>query len=191
MRRKDREMSSEFGLSVIDSSDYGTLTIKDPKEPDLPYAIPLSIARIDHKLYFHTAKSGYKIDLLQNHAKVRLVFVDQVKIPNLYSKEELDQLGQTDQVSKVLGKVFTTEFASAIVTGTAAQVLPEENPTEYKNGIKAICEKYVPDAMTWFEAAFEMSIKQLAIFSIKIDSIKAKRKRYDAEKEEMKWQRME
>lgn len=55
MRRKDREMSSEFGLKVIDKSRYGILSTVDE---ELPYGIPLSIVRDDNTLYFHSAKQG-------------------------------------------------------------------------------------------------------------------------------------
>lgn len=43
MRRKDREMSREFGLEVIDRAAYGVLSVVD--SDGAPYALPLSIVR--------------------------------------------------------------------------------------------------------------------------------------------------
>ena len=43
MRRKDREMNAEFGFEVIDPSEFGVLSLVDPKGE--VYSVPLSIAR--------------------------------------------------------------------------------------------------------------------------------------------------
>ena len=86
MRRKDREMSREYGLSVIDRSAFGILSVKDPDNPDLPYSIPLSIVRLGEKLYFHSARDGRKYELLQDGPQGRIVFVDRVRVPDLFSE---------------------------------------------------------------------------------------------------------
>jgi len=191
MRRKDREMSEEYGLSVIDRAEYGTLSIIDYTEPELPYAIPLSIARIEHKLYFHSAKSGHKTELLKDGARARVVFVDKVRVPDFFDQQELVQIAEAGEIGKQLSKIFTTEFSSAIVTGIVRQISATKEFPEYESAMRAICEKYVPDKMILFEAALEMSLERMAVYAIEIDSIKAKRKKFDAQNEEMKWQRME
>ena len=53
MRRKDREMSAEFGLSVIDKAQFGVLSLVNMENE--VYSLPLSIARDGDRLYFHSA----------------------------------------------------------------------------------------------------------------------------------------
>ena len=55
MRRKDREMNTEFAKQVIDRSRYGVLSIIETGS-GTPYSIPLSIVRDDEVLYFHSAR---------------------------------------------------------------------------------------------------------------------------------------
>ena len=81
MRRKDREMGRDFGLTIIDKSQYGVLSVTDLN--DQPYAIPLSVVRKDDWLYFHSAKSGTKVDLLQSGATVCVTFVGKVNVPEV------------------------------------------------------------------------------------------------------------
>ena len=191
MRRKDREMSREYGLSVIDRSAFGILSVKDPDNPDLPYSIPLSIVRLGEKLYFHSARDGRKYELLQDGPQVRIVFVDRVRAPALFSEKELQDLSDQGKYGDYLSKVFTTEFSSAIVTGRVENIDYADKADEFRLAMRAVCEKYTPDKMDFFDSALDFSLKRLAVFSISIDSITAKRKKFDADGEEMKWQRDE
>ena len=50
MRRKDREMPREFGLSVLDRCEYATLALIDPD--GFPYCVPITIVREGDALYF-------------------------------------------------------------------------------------------------------------------------------------------
>jgi hypothetical protein len=90
---------------------------------------------------------------------------------------------------EILGsKVFTTEFASAIVTGKVAF---EESEEGKLRGLRAICEKFVPGKMAYFEAAASDALSITSVYSIDIEEITAKRKKFDSMGEEMKFQRME
>ena len=51
MRRKDREMDENFAIELLDTCDYMTMSMVD--EVGEAYAVPLSMARLDDKLYFH------------------------------------------------------------------------------------------------------------------------------------------
>ncbi len=190
MRRKDREMSREYGLVVIDKAAYGCLCLNDPSNPELPYAVPLSIVRIAEKLYFHSARSGYKSQILKNGQKVRIVFVDQVEVPKLFTDKELQQMSDQGRFSDFVSKVFTTEYSSAIVTGTIEIIDPQDNTDEFRLAMQTICEKYTPDKMDYFESALNFSLNRLSVFCVKIDSITSKRKKFDDSGEEMKWQRL-
>jgi protein CrcB len=135
MRRKDREMDKDFAYSVIDKAVFGTLATVN--KDGTPYCIPVSIARKDDKIYFHSAKSGTKIDNIKRNPTVCMSFVGNVHVP-----EELNDGSKQDNTdsTKVFDTRFTTEFESAVVFGTISIV---EDKNEKVMGLRLISEKYV------------------------------------------------
>lgn len=187
MRRKDREMDAEFGLEVIDRSEFGVLSLVDSQGE--VYSLPLSIARDGLKLFFHSAKAGLKTTLLTDGKPVRIVFVSDIQIPDLFENSQLDQIVAEGKNLSVLGsKVFTTEFASAIVTG---RIAIEASDEAKRHGLQIICEKFVPEKMAYFEAALSGALPITAIYRIDIEEITAKRKKFDSKGDEMKFHRMD
>lgn len=182
MRRKDREMDRDFGLAVIDKAAYGVLSmVDDSKEP---YGIPLSIVRDGNTLYFHCAIEGRKVEILNQNPKVSLAFVGETKVPEIYTHEELDKLVQDESQAKVLiSKVFTTEYESAIVTGTVKVI---EDEDEKIKALRLVCEKYTPTKMAYFPVAIKAGLKRTKVYSITIEELTAKRKKYDGSGEEIK-----
>ena len=167
MRRKDREMDYNFGLYVIDKSQYCTLsTIHKNKA----YSIPFSTARVDEYIYIHGANDGTKAEIFKENPEVQLVFVTDVKVPNSYTKNEIESLKNPHQI---ISKVFTTEFASAIVTGKVEECLDEDIKIL---GLGAICEKYTPNMLEYFDTAIETSLKRTTVWRIEIDSLTSKKK---------------
>ncbi len=187
MRRKDREMSAEFGYDVIDRATYATVAMVD--ENGLPYALPLSVVRNGNALYVHSAKGGRKTEVWQDGITVTAVFVCDVVVPNHVSNEALDAaLAAREGFAGLVSQVFTTQFASAIITGTLTEVCDE---AEYRAALRALCLKYIPDRIDYADAAIDASRTRTAVYRIDIEDITAKRKRYDKDGKEMKWQRME
>lgn len=187
MRRKDREMTREFSMEVIDKSRYGIISMIG--EDNEPYGIPLSIVRDGDNLYFHSAIGGRKVKIFEKNPKVSVAFVGETKIPENYTKEELDEIIKDESKAVLLiSKVFTTEYESAVVTGKVKLVEDEE---EKIKAMRLICEKYTPTKMDYFDMAIKAGLKRTNVYRIEIEEIKAKRKRYDINGEEMKWGRME
>lgn len=187
MRRKDREMDKGFGLAVIDKAQCGVLSVVD--KDNEPYSIPLSIVREGDKLYFHSAKEGTKIDLFESDPMVSVVFVGDVKVPDLYSKEELELIAKDDKKSTALAStVFTTQYESTVVKGKVKKV---DNLETKIKVLKLICKKYTPDKLDYFDSAVRSGLERTSIYSIDIQEITSKRKRFDQNGEEMKWGRME
>ncbi|NLZ95066.1 MAG: pyridoxamine 5'-phosphate oxidase family protein, partial [Bacteroidales bacterium] len=174
MRRKDREMDSEFGKQIIDAAEYGVLSMIDGKRP---YGLPLSIVRSEDLLYFHSAKAGRKVDVLGNNSNVSVVFVGDNKIPENYSPNQLEEMNNdATKAIQFISSVFTTEYESAIVTGAVMQVMDE---AEKMKAMRLICEKYTPDKMKYFDTAIRAGLKRTNVYKIEIDNIAAKRKKYD------------
>lgn len=186
MRRKDREMSKEFGMEVIDKSKYGILSMVDD---DVPYGLPLSIVREENALYFHSAKEGRKVEVFRKNPKVSVVFIGEIKIPENFTKEELNEMEMdSSKAEEFISSVFTTEFESTIVTG---QVKLIEDENEKTKAMKLTCEKYTPTKMKYFDMAIKSGLNFVNVYRIDIEEITAKRKKYDIDGNEMKWRRME
>ncbi|MDR7857428.1 pyridoxamine 5'-phosphate oxidase family protein [Tissierella sp.] len=187
MRRKDREMSREFGIEVIDKSSYGVASMIG--EDNEPYGVPLSIVRDGDNLYFHSAMDGRKVKIFEKNSKVSVSFIGEVKVPENYTKEELDEIAKDESKARLLiSNVLTTEYESAIVKGKINLVEDEE---EKIKAIRLICEKYTPTKMDYFNLAIKSGLKLINVYKIGIQDITAKRKKYDSHGEEMKWGRME
>jgi nitroimidazol reductase NimA-like FMN-containing flavoprotein (pyridoxamine 5'-phosphate oxidase superfamily) len=138
-------------------------------------------------LYFHSAKDGEKVKILESNPYVSISFVGDINIPENYSEEELDDIVKDESKTALLiSSVFTTEFESAIVRGEAIPIYDE---SEKIAAMKLICEKYKPDKMKYFSSAIKAGIGRTAVYKVAIEEITSKRKRYDSKGEEMKWGR--
>lgn len=189
MRRVDREMPEEFGRDVIRRSEFGILSLTD--DEGMPYSLPLSAVLEGDCIYFHSAAEGTKNTLIEEATGGRpamMVFVCDVQVPDLYSDEELDGFAEKDQLGAYTSKVFTTEFASAVVSGRVQVVSDDE---EKKGALTAVCKKYTPHKMKYVPMAIEHSLNRTMVYRLNIEAITAKRKKYDDERKEMKWARME
>ena len=182
MRRKDRAMDDDFAFSVIDEAPYGVLAVATD---DLPLALPLSFARVGNILYAHGAKTGEKTAYLKDGAKVRISFVAHAAVPEVitpeYVKKRLDE-GAT--VASLASRLFTTEYASAIVPGHV-HILTDD--LEKRKGLRALSERYCANLMPWFDEACTHSLAVTEVYRIQIEALSAKRKRYDKDGNELKW----
>lgn len=171
MRKESREMSAEWALEVFDKAPY--ITVSMTEEDGTPYGLPLSLVRTDENtFYFHCAKEGKKLDLLKKNPKVCLSAVTKCK-PTIGPKDGS----------------FTLEFKSAIAFGNAEIV---ENDAEKIEGLRAICNRFLPQHMDAFNDAISRSLSRTAVVKITLsEPPTGKRKQYDNQGEEMKWQRME
>lgn len=165
MRRKDREMSAEFALSVVDKCEYAVLSMTDTDGS--PYCVPLTIVREETAVYFHCAPEGKKIDCLRQNPQVCLACV-----------------GDT---CRALDK-FTTEFESAILRGTASEVT---DSAEKIHALRLLCLRHTPTNMAEFDEAIEKSLSRTGIWKIEIAEITGKRKKFDKSGKEMKFGRTE
>ena len=171
MRKASREMPAEWALEVLDKAPYITVSMAD--EEGLPYGRPLSLVRTDEKtLYFHGALEGKKLDILSHNPHVCLSAVTKCK-PTVGPKDGS----------------FTLEFKSAIAFGTAEII---EDDTEKIAALRAICERFLPQHMDAFDVSIARSLGRTAVVRITLTEPPiGKRKQYDNQGDEMKWQRME
>lgn len=120
-------------------------------ENNYPYAVPISYVYDGEKLYFHCAKSGHKLDVINRNAKVSFCVIDQ---------------------DQIVPEEYTSCFRSVIVFGTM-RVLTDES--EKRNAIDKLALKYVPDDTEENrKRAIEREWKQLCMLEMNIDYMSGK-----------------
>lgn len=118
MRRNKQLLSSEDTAAVLDRCTHGVLACLG--DHDYPYTVPLSYVYFDGKIYFHSAKSGHKIDALVQHPKVSFAVIDE---------------------DKIVSQEYTTYFRSVIAFGLARIAEGDE----WLKAFTALVEKYSGD----------------------------------------------
>lgn len=158
-------MPAEWAYEILDKAPY--ITVAMTEEDGSPYAVPLSLARVDDKtFYFHGAMEGKKLDILSKNPKVWLSAVTTCK-PTVGPKDGS----------------FTLEFKSAMAKGVAEIVT---NDAEKIIAMRAICERFLPKHMDAFDASIERSLGRTAVVRITLtEPPTGKRKQYDSQGEEI------
>jgi uncharacterized protein len=148
MRRKKQLLSESETIEILQSCTSGVLAVTG--DNDYPYAVPLSFAYKDGKLFFHFAKAGHKIDGIKKNNKVSFCVI------------------KTDDV---IQKTFTTHFRSAIVFGRA-RILTEDSEKKY--ALECLVEKYSPDYITEGQSEIEHDWNRVCVAEVQIEHMTGK-----------------
>ena len=136
MRRKDRELTAQEGLAIIDACEYGTISCVD--EAGEIFSVPISVAREGGSVFLHGAPAGSKAKLLNDGRNVTLVCVSYARVPVL-TDEQLDAIKDD---GKALGaKVFTTEGDEYL---RAKNRKPNRKSKDYSRLTRAKSAKFQP-----------------------------------------------
>ncbi|WP_027407176.1 pyridoxamine 5'-phosphate oxidase family protein [Anaerovibrio sp. RM50] len=120
MRRKNQQLSADECISILEKSTSGVLAVSG--DDDYPYAVPLSFAYADNKLYFHVAKSGHKLDALHRNPKASFCVIDQ---------------------DNIVPAEYTTYFRSVIAFGTV-RIVEDNTALEKRLALDMLADKYCP-----------------------------------------------
>ena len=115
MRRFKQLLSMEDTVAVLDRCSNGVLACLG--DGDYPYSVPLSYVYFNDKIYFHSAKTGHKIDAITKNPKVSFSVIDE---------------------DTIVSEKFTTNFRSVIAFGKARIV----EGVERLEASRAFVEKY-------------------------------------------------
>lgn len=137
MRRKRQLLSEAETIEILQSCTSGVLAVAG--DNDYPYAVPLSYAYKNGKLFFHFAETGHKIDSITRNNKVSFCVI------------------KTDDVVQ---ETFTTHFRSVIVFGRA-RILTDDNEKKY--ALECLVEKYSPDYIV--EGQSEIALKWKSVYT--------------------------
>jgi len=118
MRRKNQQLSEDEVEKVLNRCTNGILACIG--DDNYPYAVPLSYVYHNGKIYFHSAKSGHKVDAITKNPKVSFAVVDE---------------------DRIVSAEYTTYFRSVIAFGKARIAEGDE----HLEAFRALVEKYSKD----------------------------------------------
>ena len=148
MRRKKQLLSESATVEILKTCTSGVLAVTG--DNDYPYAVPLSYAYKDGKLFFHFAKAGYKIDAIKRNDKVSFCVIER---------------------DEVIQKTFTTHFRSVIVFGRI-RILTEDSEKKY--ALESLVEKYSPDFIEEGQREIEREWNRVCVAEVRIEHMPGK-----------------
>lgn len=119
MRRKKQALSPAACDAILQAGTSGVLALSGADGQ--PYAVPLSYVYHEGKIYFHCAKAGHKLDLLNQNPKASFCVIGQ---------------------DQVVPEKYTTYYRSVILFGTVRRLTAGE---EKRAAILALARRYSPD----------------------------------------------
>ena len=148
IRKKQQVLTEAETIEILNTCTSGVLAVSG--DEDYPYAVPLSYAYKDGKLYFHSAKTGHKLDSILRNDRVSFCVI---------------------QMDHVVPETFTTHYRSAIVFGKA-RILTED--AEKKHALECLVEKYSPDFKPQGQKEIVREWNNVCVFEVKIEHVTGK-----------------
>ena len=118
MRRSKQVLSRETAEKILREGEFGVLALSG--DEGYAYAVPINYAVEGNKIYFHSAKTGHKLDAIRNNDKVSFCVVDR---------------------HEVVAEEFTTYFSSAIAFGRIRIIEDDADPDKLR-GLELLADKY-------------------------------------------------
>lgn len=119
MRRKKQQLSEADAIDILERGTSGVLALSG--DDGYPYAVPISYVYSDGKLYFHSARTGHKIDSVSRCGKASFCVID---------KDE------------IVSNEYTTYFRSVIAFG---QIRLMEDQAQKRSALEMFAAKYSPE----------------------------------------------
>jgi uncharacterized protein len=148
MRRKRQDLSQTETIAMLQACTSGVLAVHG--DDGYPYAVPLSFAYEDGRLFFHSAKAGHKIEALERNEKASFCVI---------------------AADDVVQSTFTTHFRSAVVFGKARVVTEDD---EKKHALVCLARKYSPDYVEAADAEIDGALKRVCVIELAIEHMTGK-----------------
>ena len=149
MRRKKQALSQQEIAQILQQETSGVLALIGDEV--YPYAVPISYVYDGEKLYFHSAKSGHKLDAIQQNANASFCVVAK---------------------DTVVPEEYTTYFQSVIVFG---QIRLIQDERAKRAAIEKLAGKYAPEATTMeLEQEINREWNPLCLLEMTIDHVTEK-----------------
>lgn len=148
MRRGRQELSETEALKILEQGTSGVLALMG--DEGYPYALPISYVLDGKRLIFHSAKTGHKIDAIQQCGKASFCVIDR---------------------DDVVPEKFTTLYRSAIAFGRM-RVLEGQEALE---AIEKLAVRYNPQDLGHGRAKeIEGSKGALCVLELRIEHLSGK-----------------
>jgi uncharacterized protein len=148
MRRKKQELPETETIAILQSATSGVLAVQG--DDDYPYAVPLSFAYEDGRLFFHAAQAGHKLDAIGRNDKASFCVI------------------ATDDVVQ---STFTTHFRSAIVFGKMRVLTGDD---EKRHALMCLAQKYSPDFMDAAPAEIDRQWERTCALELVVEHMSGK-----------------
>ena len=148
LRRWKQGLSREKAMEILIRNTSGTWAIMG--EDEYPYAVPLSYVCVDDKLYFHSSKDGYKMEMIKKHEKASFCVIDQ---------------------DEIVPEKFTTHYRSVIAFGKAHLV---EDAEQMEKIAAELAMKYSSDFKEGIPGEIDAYRSRLAIIEMTIEHMTGK-----------------
>ena len=150
MRRKNCIIATEAAEKILRGGDFGVLALSG--DDGYNYAVPINYAVEGNKIYFHSAKSGHKLDAIKNNDKVSFCVVDR---------------------HEVIAEEFTTYFSSAIAFGRI-KIISDNSDPDKRRGLELLADKYSSTASPERREKEINRVKSLVVIVMEIENLTGK-----------------
>lgn len=148
MRRKEKAMSHEECIQVLEGAEYGVLSTISTD--GTPYGTPLNFVYEDNAIYFHCALEGHKIENIRNNGSVCFNVVDSVVL---------------------MPEKFNTQYRSVTAFGNITII---DDGEEKRKAITDIAGKLSPDFPKEADDYINRAFKNILILRLDIDHMTGK-----------------
>ena len=147
LTRKKQQLSANECIELLQNEKRGVLSVIG--DDDYPYALPINFyySQADNKIYFHSGKTGHKIDAITKHNKVSFCVYDKG-----YRKENH----------------WSLNIKSVIVFG---KITPVENWS--RNMMIDFCKKFTDD-MDYIKSEINQYAANTIVLELEIEHITGK-----------------
>lgn len=144
MRRKKQQLSEEACIEILKKGKTGILGVSTEKHPSLT---PLNFVYEDHHIYFHCAKTGFKLEAIEKNPEVTFCVIckDEVK-PEEYS----------------------TSYESVMAYGNAHPLMNED---EKRKALRMLIHKYCEVDDEQADSEIDKEISVTCVIDIALDHV--------------------
>lgn len=148
MRRCRQQLAPDQCLDILRRATAGTLAVLG--DGDYPYAVPLSFVYHEGCIYFHSARTGHKIDAIQCHPKASFCVIDR---------------------DEVHAEQYTTHFVSVIAFGRICIVGDDRERVE---AARMLGSKYNPGDEAGLQRELDKGLAHMAVMRLDIEHLTGK-----------------
>ena len=150
MRRKNRSITHAEAMEFLERAEVGYLSLA---VDNTPYVVPLNFVVMDNNIYFHSATTGRKLDMIDQNPKC------------CFLVSSLDGIKTGPDACN-----YGAYFKSVIVEGTARRVT---DVAEKVDSLNKLTEKHNHAGLSFREVTPEAA-QAVVVIAMSIDSISGK-----------------